>query len=138
VVRAVGTDVVDIDHFERVVARSRPGFLARLFTAAEIRYCERFRDRMASYAAVFAAKEAFLKALGSGLAPGMRWSDVEVVHARSGAPSIVAHRRCAELLGKGRAHVSLSHSVRSAHAVVVIDDGDDPPLPPPGRAETCR
>jgi len=127
VVRAVGTDVVDIDHFERVVARSRSGFLERLFTDQEIHYCERFRDRMASYAAVFAAKEAFLKALGSGLAPGMRWTDVEVVHGRSGAPSIVARRRCADLLGRGQAHVSLSHSVRAAHAVVVIDDESSAP-----------
>jgi len=122
-VRAVGTDVVDIDHFERVVARSRPGFLNRLFTDQEIGYCERHRDRMASYAAVFAAKEAFLKALRTGLSPGMRWTDVEVVHERSGAPTVVARRRCAERLGAGRAHVSLSHSARSAHAVVVIEDG---------------
>jgi holo-[acyl-carrier protein] synthase len=122
VVRGVGTDVVDIDHFESVVARSRPGFLRRLFTEDETAYCERFRDRMASYAAVFAAKEAFLKALGIGLAPGVRWTDVEVLHARSGAPSIVARRRCAELLGNGRTHVSLSHSPRTAHAVVVIED----------------
>lgn len=121
-VRAVGTDVVDIDHFERVVERSRPGFLTRLFTEQETIYCERFKDRMASYAAVFAAKEAFLKALRTGLALGMRWTDVEVLHERSGAPTIVAHRRCADLLGKRRAHVSISHSVRSAHAIVVIED----------------
>jgi holo-[acyl-carrier protein] synthase len=122
VVRAIGTDIVDLEHFERVVTRSRPGFIERLFTGTERDYCERFRDRMASYAAVFAAKEAFLKALRVGLAPGIRWTDVEVVHARSGAPSIVAHRRCAELLGDGRVHVTLSHSRRSAHAVVVIED----------------
>jgi holo-[acyl-carrier protein] synthase len=121
-VRAVGTDVVDIDHFERVVERSRPGFLKHLFTPGEISYCERYRDRMASYAALFAAKEAFLKALRTGLAPGIRWTDVEVLHGPGGAPSIVALRRCADLLGKGRAHVSLTHSVRSAQAVVVIED----------------
>jgi len=121
-IRAIGTDVVDLDHFERVVARSRPGFLERLFTATEIEYCERFKDRMASYAAVFAAKEAFLKALRTGLAPGIAWTDVEIVHAASGAPSVVARRRCAELLGTGRAHVTLSHSRRAAHAVVVIED----------------
>ena len=123
-VRAVGTDVVDIDHFERVVGRSRPGFLNRLFTEREIRYCERFRDRMAAYAAVFAAKEAFLKALRTGLAPGMRWTDVEVVHERSGAPTIVARGRCAEALGRRIPHVSLSHSPRSAHAIVVIEEGE--------------
>jgi holo-[acyl-carrier protein] synthase len=121
-VRAVGTDIVDIDHFERVVGRSRPGFLRRLFTEQEITYCERFKDRMASYAAVFAGKEAFLKALRTGLAPGMRWTDVEVLHERSGAPTIVARRRCAELLGSHQVHVSLTHSVRAAHAIVVIED----------------
>lgn len=122
VVRAIGTDIVDLDHFEGVVARSRPGFIERLFTETERDYCERFKDRMASYAALFAAKEAFLKALRVGVAPGIRWTDVEVVHERSGAPSIVAHRKCAELLGSGRAHVTLSHSRRTAHAVVVIED----------------
>jgi holo-[acyl-carrier protein] synthase len=121
-IRGIGTDVVDLDHFEYVVSRSRPGFLRRLFTEGEIAYCERFKDRFASYAAVFAAKEAFLKALRTGLAPGMRWTDVEVVHEKSGAPTIVARRLCAELLGDGRVHVSLSHSRRTAHAVVLVED----------------
>lgn len=121
-VRAIGTDVVDLDHFERVVTRSRPGFVEKLFTENEIDYCERFKDRMASYAAIFAAKEAFLKALRVGLAPGIAWRDVEVIHEASGAPSIVAHRRCAELLGDGNAHATLSHSRRTAHAVVIIED----------------
>jgi len=121
-IRSVGTDVVELDHFADVVERSRPGFLERLFTAGEISYCERFRHSMASYAAVFAAKEAFLKALGTGLAQGIRWTDVEIAHAPSGAPSVVAHGRCAELLGGGRAHVSLTHSRRAAAAVVVIED----------------
>ncbi len=122
VVRAIGTDVVELEHFETVVARSRPGFIERLFTRNEISYCERFKDRMASYAAVFAAKEAFLKALRTGLTQGIRWTDIELVHEDSGAPCIVAHRRCADLLGAGRAHVTLSHSRRTAHAVVVIED----------------
>jgi holo-[acyl-carrier protein] synthase len=122
VIRAIGTDVVDLKHFERVVARSRPGFIKRLFTEDEIGYCERFHDRMASYAAIFAAKEAFLKALRTGLAPGIAWRDVEVLHDKSGAPSIVAYRRCADLLGTGRAHATLSHSERTAHAVVIIED----------------
>ena len=124
VIRAIGTDVVDLDHFERVVTGSRPGFIRRLFTETEIGYCERFHDRMASYAAIFAAKEAFLKALRVGLAPGIAWRDVEVRHAPSGAPSIVARRRCAELLGSGRAHATLSHSRTTAHAVVVIEDAE--------------
>jgi holo-[acyl-carrier protein] synthase len=77
---------------------------------------------MASYAAIFAAKEAFLKALRTGLAPGMRWTDVEVIHEESGAPSIITHGRCVELLGEGVPHVSLTHSRRSAAAVVVVED----------------
>jgi holo-[acyl-carrier protein] synthase len=121
-IRAIGTDVVELDHFMGVVERSRPGFLERLFTQREIEHCERFKDRMASYAAVFAAKEAFLKALRTGLAPGIRWTDVEIVHEKSGAPRVLAHGRCAELLGEGMAHVSLTHSRRSAAAVVAIED----------------
>ena len=121
-IRAIGTDVVELDHFTEVVDKSRPGFLERLFTQREITHCERFKDRMASYAAIFAAKEAFLKALRTGLAQGIRWTDVEVIHEESGAPRIVAHNRCAELLGEGRAHASLTHSRRSAAAVVVIED----------------
>jgi holo-[acyl-carrier protein] synthase len=121
-IRGIGTDVVELDHFMGVVERSRPGFLERLFTQREIEHCERFKDRMASYAAVFAAKEAFLKALRTGLAPGIRWTDVEIVHEKSGAPRVLAHGRCAELLGEGMAHVSLTHSRRSAAAVVAIED----------------
>jgi len=121
-IRGVGTDVVELDHFADVVDRSKPGFLDYLFTAAEIEYCERLKNRMASYAAIFAAKEAFLKALHTGLAPGMRWTDVELVHAKSGAPSVVVHRGCVDLLGSGTAHVSLTHSTRRAAAVVVIED----------------
>jgi holo-[acyl-carrier protein] synthase len=121
-IRAIGTDVVELDHFEDVLSKSRPGFLRRLFTEGEIAHCERFKDRIASYAAVFAAKEAFLKALRTGLAPGMKWTDVEVVHARSGAPSIIAGGKCADLLGEGRVHVTLSHSRSTASAVVIVED----------------
>jgi holo-[acyl-carrier protein] synthase len=121
-IRAIGTDIVDLDHFEDVLARSRPGFLRYLFTDGEIAYCGTYRNSIASFAALFAAKEAFLKALRTGLVPGISWHDVEVVHEPGGAPMIEAHRRCAELLGSGRAHVSLSHSRSGAHAVVVIED----------------
>ena len=121
-IRGVGTDVVELDHFTEVVDKSKPGFLDYLFTPGEIEHCDRFKDRMASYAAIFAAKEAFLKALRTGLAQGIRWTDVEIIHEASGAPTVVAHRRCAELLGDGQAHASLTHSRRSAAAVVVIED----------------
>jgi holo-[acyl-carrier protein] synthase len=121
-IRAIGTDVVELDHFSHVVEHSSPGFRKRLFTEHEIEYCEKFKDKMASYAAIFAAKEAFLKAVRTGLAPGIAWTDVEIEHEESGAPSVVVHRRCAELLGAGRCHVSLTHSRRTAAAVVVIED----------------
>ncbi len=121
-IRGVGTDVVDIERFTRIMRRSRDGFREHLFTEQEIAYCERYKESEASYAAVFAAKEAFLKALRTGLAPGMRWQDAEVVHEPGGAPSIVAHGLCRELLGDGRVHATLSHSDLSATAVVIIED----------------
>ena len=121
-IRGVGTDVVDIERFTRIMRRSRDGFREHLFTDREIAYCERYKKSEASYAAVFAAKEAFLKALRTGLAPGMRWKDAEVIHESSGAPTMVAHGLCAELLGAGHVHVTLSHSDLSATAVVIIED----------------
>jgi holo-[acyl-carrier protein] synthase len=76
------------------------------------------------YSARFAAKEAFLKAVGLGLRGGMRWRDVGVVHAPSGKPGLVVQGRAAERmleLGADQAHVSLTHTDEHACAVVILE-----------------
>src|SRR5687767_14765612 len=87
-IAGVGIDVVDLPRFRAVLKRRGRRFLEKTFTAAERRYCAARPDGGASFAARFAAKEAVLKALGTGWSGGIRWTDVEVVRAAAGAVSV--------------------------------------------------
>ncbi|MDD4236997.1 MAG: holo-ACP synthase [Desulfotomaculaceae bacterium] len=117
----VGTDIVEIDRIKLAVERSGNRFLERIYTSEEITYCEARRDRFACYAARFAAKEAILKALGSGLA-GCRWVEVEVSRIQGRPPGVLLHGAAAALAderGIGSFHITLSHSREFAVAFAV-------------------
>jgi holo-[acyl-carrier protein] synthase len=123
----VGVDAVDVDRFRRVLAR-RPALIGRVFTEGEQADAGRQRDPTERLAARFAAKEAVMKALGSGLGSfGLR--DVEVVRApghsaAAGAPSLRLVARAADLAEARRVrrwHVSLTHTSSVAMAVVVAE-----------------
>jgi holo-[acyl-carrier protein] synthase len=133
----VGVDVVDVRRFRRVLAR-RPGLAERVFTDAERADAARRPDPAEPLAARFAAKEAAMKALGSGLG-AFALRDVEVVRGagvggRPGAPTIrlaASAARTAADSGVSRWHVSLSHTAEVAVAMVVAEaaPGADPPAP---------
>ncbi len=116
---AVGVDLVDIDRIRRVIER-QPRFVDRVYTADERAYCQRRRDPAERFAARFAAKEAVLKALGTGLG-GADFADIEVVRRPSGQPELVirgrAEARAAEL-GIDGWLISLTHSRHLAQAFV--------------------
>lgn len=124
----IGIDVCEVARIERALdARGGARFRARVFTAGEAAYCER-RGRTAgqSYAATFAAKEAALKALGTGWSEGLTWHDVEVLHEASGAPRLALHGEARALARRRRltrAHLTLSHAGAVAVAVVVLEGG---------------
>ena len=121
---AIGIDLVEIDRIEEVFKRRGDRFRGRVFTDQEVGYCENRSSRFASYAARFAAKEAVMKALGTGWSEGIAWRDVEVVTGNSGAPTIQLHGRALERLreiGAEKAHVSLTHSGNFAIAEVVLE-----------------
>ncbi len=121
---AIGIDIIEIARIQEALGRRGGRFRDRIFTAAEIGYCESRGSRFASYAARFAAKEAAMKALGTGWSDGVRWRDIEVVGAESGAPQLrLAGRALDRFLGMGglRAHLSLSHSRELAMAQVVFE-----------------
>ena len=121
---AIGIDLVEISRIEDVFARRGERFRARVFTEGEINYCERRASKLASYAARFAAKEAAMKALGTGWADGVGWMDIEVVSQQSGAPALQLHRRALERmreLGAMKAHISLTHSGNLAIAEVLLE-----------------
>jgi holo-[acyl-carrier protein] synthase len=123
----IGVDAVDVVRFRAILAR-RPGFAARFFTGAEQADARRSPDPTESLAARFAAKEAVMKALGTGLG-GFALTDVEVRRgtgrgANAGAPSLVLHGAAAALAaqrGAGRFHLSLTHTAQVAVAFVVAE-----------------
>src|SRR5262245_65503054 len=95
---ATGIDIVEIARIEAVLTRHGPRFQHRVFTADEIAYCDRRASKYESYAARFAAKEAFMKALGTGWADGVGWQDIEVVRGETGRPSLSLARRALDLV----------------------------------------
>lgn len=118
----VGTDIMEIDRFRKVLAR-RPGLKQKLFSDGELAYCESKADPTPHLAARFCAKEAVSKALGTGVR-GFSMSEVEVVRDGFGRPSIELHGRALKLADTVAARsleVSISHSKLFALAVVVIE-----------------
>ena len=118
-----GVDIIEIHRIKQVLDRYGERFLNRLFTPNEIDYC---RGRTPNLAGRFAAKEATMKALGTG-ARGVSWKDIEVVRADSGAPSVKLYGRAenrAERLHVGEISVSISHSREYAVAFVVAQRND--------------
>ena len=115
---SVGVDVIEIERVAATLARFGDRFLERVFTEGETAYC---RGRAPQLAARFAAKEAVMKALGTGTR-GVGWREVEVTRKRTGEPGIALHGRAAERaasLGIDRIAVSLSHSRHYAVASVI-------------------
>ncbi|MEW5701498.1 MAG: holo-ACP synthase [Candidatus Zixiibacteriota bacterium] len=121
----IGIDMVDIARMRRELEQGQAGFRETIFSPDEIAYCESQRYPARHYAARFAAKEAFLKALGTGLSGGIAWRDVSVNRDRDGAPQLV-------LAGVAEAHareqgvrdvrLSMTHTSDLAMAQVVLQD----------------
>src|SRR3977135_2990439 len=84
----LGMDIAEVDRIAAAIERHGGAFLKRVFTPAEIAYCEKHRNRTERFAGRFAAKEAAMKALGTGWARGVRWLDIEVVREPSGKPTL--------------------------------------------------
>ncbi len=120
-----GIDLSEIERIQAAVTRFGDRFLNRIFTPAEIRYCRRKqRNAAESLAARFAAKEAGAKALGTGMAKGVSWREIEVTHLPGGRPALIFHGRAAEraaAMGVTAAHLSLSHGRELAIASVVLE-----------------
>ncbi len=119
-----GIDIAEVARIESSIQRFGKRFLERVFTAEEIRYCESKANKAERYAGRFAAKEAALKAIGTGWNRGVTWHDVEVQRAPGGRPTIAFHNKAAEFfdkLGAVRAHLSITHTAESAMAQVILE-----------------
>jgi holo-[acyl-carrier protein] synthase len=119
----IGVDLIEIDRIKQAIERNGQRFVDRVYTKAEQEYCAQ-RPSFACYAARFTAKEAFLKALGTGLRKGMRWQDIEVYTDELGKPHVQLYGYLEERAKQEkfeRVHLSLSHSSAYAIAQVVIE-----------------
>jgi holo-[acyl-carrier protein] synthase len=119
-----GIDLVEVPRVAAAIQRYGNRFLQRVFTEGEVRYCESKANRHERFAARFAAKEAAMKALGTGWSRGIRWRDLEVRRQPGGRPTLAFHGRAAEVAGNlGVVNVSLSltHTKEQAFAQVILE-----------------
>jgi holo-[acyl-carrier protein] synthase len=120
-----GVDIAEVPRIQASIDRFGKRFLHRIFTDTEIKYCDSKINKAERYAARFAAKEAALKAIGTGLRMGISWREVEVTRMPGGRPTITFHGVAAGFagrLGMKRAHLSLSHTKEHAIAYVILED----------------
>lgn len=121
--KAVGLDAVEIHRIEATITRQGARFLQRVYTAYEIDLAPAHGGRFAFFAGRFAAKEAVLKALGTGWAGGIAFTDVEVRRLPGGAPQVTLHGlalRRAEEIGVSQVHVSITHTRSDAQAIAFL------------------
>jgi holo-[acyl-carrier protein] synthase len=121
---SVGIDITEVYRMRETIART-PRFVERVFTTVEREYCEsRGAAAAQSYAARFAAKEAFLKALKTGWRGKIQWQDMEVKRDPDGVPSLNVTgeaSRVLESLGLPKIHLSMSHTSEHAIATVILE-----------------
>jgi holo-[acyl-carrier protein] synthase len=120
----LGVDIAEVDRIARAIARHGPAFAGRICTPAEIAYCESHRNSAERYAGRFAAKEAAMKALGTGWRRGVRWRDIEVRRAPGGRPALSLHGVAGEIarsMGVRHMALSITHSGNTALAQVIFE-----------------
>jgi holo-[acyl-carrier protein] synthase len=120
----LGLDIAEVDRIEAAIGRRGAAFLERLYTPGEVAYCESHKDKFERYAARFAAKEAAMKALGTGWSRGVRWRDIEVAREPSGKPTLRLEgvaQQIAQRMGVKAISLSITHSGNLALAQVIFE-----------------
>lgn len=120
----VGTDLCEVHRIKQSVERFGQRFLDRVYTPAEIAYVEKKANKYERYAARFAAKEAGMKAISTGLRGGVSWQDFEVTNLPSGQPTLRFSGKALEIAerkGFQRVLLSMTHTAQTAMAVVILE-----------------
>lgn len=123
-IAGTGLDVAEVDRIRAAIERFGRRFIERVYTPVEIAYVERKANRFERYAARFAAKEAGMKAIGTGWRHGVRWRDFEVANLPSGKPTLLLHgvaAHFAERLGVKSVSLSITHTAAVAVAFVIME-----------------
>jgi holo-[acyl-carrier protein] synthase len=120
----MGVDIAEVDRIQAAIERHGEVFLRRVYTTREREYCERFKNKYERYAGRFAAKEAAMKALGTGWRRGVKWVDFEVVRETSGRPALAITGEAAKIaqqLGVKSVALSITHTAAQALAQVIFE-----------------
>jgi holo-[acyl-carrier protein] synthase len=120
-----GVDLAEVPRIRASIERYGEKFIRRIYTPAEIAYVERKANKYERYAARFAAKEAGMKAIGTGWRRGVTWQDFEVANLRSGKPTLLLHGVAAgfaEKLGVKHVSLSITHTAGLGMAHVILED----------------
>jgi len=121
----LGVDITEIDRMGAAITRHGAPILERFFTPSEVAYCESHKNKIERYAGRFAAKEAAMKALGTGWRKGVRWRDIEVARAASGKPTLLLRGVAGEVaagLGVKNIALTITHTGNLALAQVIFEN----------------
>ncbi|RLC50268.1 MAG: ACP synthase [Candidatus Cloacimonadota bacterium] len=122
-ISGIGIDIIEVLRVEKLT-RKEDKYLKKIFTQTEIDYCRKFRNGAQNFAGRFAAKEAFSKAMGTGLSDGVKFNEIETINNELGKPEIVLYGKTKEILKERNlkcVHVSIAHLKDYATAVVIIE-----------------
>lgn len=117
----VGTDIIEVTRIEQAIERHGQRFLDRIFTSKEQLYCQQYIFSARHFAGRFAAKEAVVKALGTGFRRGISWTDIEISNDTEGKPTVLLSSSLNALYDPFRLHLSISHCREYATAVAILE-----------------
>ncbi len=118
----IGTDIVEVKRIQEAIEKYKDKFLKRIFTDAEIAYCETYNEtKFVHYAARFAAKESFSKAIGTGITQGFKFREFGILNNPAGKPVADISGETFEKYGNYKFHISLSHTADNAIAYIVME-----------------
>jgi holo-[acyl-carrier protein] synthase len=118
----IGNDILEISRMKKIIEKHGLHFLCRLFSKEEQKYCSRLSDPSPCYAGKFAAKEAVVKALGTGFGKEVSWKDIEILNKESGKPEAILSKKTNEKFNNPKIHISISHSQSHATAIAIWED----------------
>jgi holo-[acyl-carrier protein] synthase len=123
-IAGIGIDIIEVARVDKL-SRKDDKFVKKIFTQTEIDYCRKFKNGSQNFAGRFAVKEAFSKAMGTGLSNGLKFNEIETVNDQLGKPEIVLYGRTKEIFNERNlrfSHVSIAHLKEYATAVVIIEE----------------
>lgn len=118
-IKGLGSDIIAVARIDKAIGRNGHRFLTTIFTEQEISYCQQFHDATRHFSGRFAAKEAIVKAIGTGFRYGITWKDIEILNDSQGKPEVTLSHRMRALVGPGECLLTISHCHEYATATAL-------------------